>query len=66
MSDVNGRYIVDTVASFMCDGGYSRIGVSSRTCQNSGNWNGPAAICNLSNKLSSLFAPKITQFTHMH
>ena len=43
---VNGRYPVDTVASYTCDHGHSLIGSSSRTCQTSGNWNNQNPTCN--------------------
>ena len=45
---VNGRYPVDTRASFSCNPGYSRSGSSSRTCQTSGNWNQQMPRCNQS------------------
>ena len=35
----NGGYAFDTVASFSCNGGYSRSGPSSSTCLTSGTWN---------------------------
>ena len=48
-SPVNGRYPVDTRASFSCTRGYSLSGSSSRTCQTSGNWNQGIPTCNQSN-----------------
>ena len=41
----NGGYLVDTVASFLCDFGYYLNDTNSRTCQASGNWNEQTPIC---------------------
>ena len=38
-SPVNGRYPVDTVASFTCNYGYNYSGKGSVECQTSGYWN---------------------------
>ena len=35
---VNGRRPIGTVATFPCNTGYTRVGTSSNTCQNSGKW----------------------------
>ena len=45
-SAVNGRYPVDTSASFTCNSGYTRSGSSSSICQNSGGWNEYEPTCN--------------------
>ena len=42
MSAENGRYLVDTVASFSCNSGYYQNGPDSRT---SGNWNEQTPTC---------------------
>ena len=42
---VNGRYPVDTKASFSCDSGYTRYGSTSRICHTSGNWNNKTPTC---------------------
>ena len=47
-SVVNGRYTVDTKATFSCSSGYSRAGSSSSTCQTSGNWSPQIPTCNQS------------------
>ena len=44
-SSTNGGYTVDTIASLTCDLGYTLSGSSSITCQPSGSWNRPVAIC---------------------
>ena len=49
-SPVNGRYPVDTMASFSCHHGYSLTGSSSTTCLISGNWNQQPPICNHGNR----------------
>ena len=41
----NGRYPVDTVASFACNSGYYENGTNLRTCQASLNWSGQTPIC---------------------
>ena len=45
MSEENGRYLADTVASFSCNSGYYRNGPNSRTCETSGNWNEEIPTC---------------------
>ena len=49
-SPVNEKYLVDTVASFSCNYGYTRSGSASRTCQTSANWNGEITTCSQSIK----------------
>ena len=46
------RYPIDTVATYTCNTGYSQSGSSSRTCQNSGNWEPALPTCNEGNKKS--------------
>ena len=53
-SPTNGGYTVDTIASLTCDLGYTLSGSSSITCQPSGNWNQPVAICGESNRMICL------------
>ena len=45
MSEENGRYLVNTVASFSCNSGYYQNGVNSATCETSGNWNKEIPTC---------------------
>ena len=45
-SDINGEYPVGTVASFLCNSGFSICGSKSSTCQMSGNWGQQSQICN--------------------
>ena len=52
---VNGRYPVDTVASYSCHHGYSLTGLSSRICQTSGNWNNQNPSCNQGNHSKMYF-----------
>ena len=47
-TQVNGRYPVGTVASFLCDYGYSRSGCVQTTCLSSGSCNLHAPTCNRS------------------
>ena len=47
---INGRYLVYTTVSFICNAGYLVSGTSSRTCQNSGNWNNETPTCNADNE----------------
>ena len=49
-SQVNGGYPVDTMANFMCNHGYRKIGSKSSTCQSSGNWNQQTPTCMQSNE----------------
>ena len=35
---INGRYAVDTKATFSCNYGYKHSGDKTRTCQTSGKW----------------------------
>ena len=51
---VNGAYPVNVVASFRCNSGYSRHGLSSRTCLNTGQWNQHTPSCNQSNEMQIL------------
>ena len=51
-SPVGGSYPLDTMASFSCNGGYSRSGSSSRTCQTSGSWSSQTPRCNKSNAMN--------------
>ena len=41
----NGKYVVNTVASFSCDSDYYLNGPNSITCQKSGNWNEQTPRC---------------------
>ena len=41
----DGKYVVDTVASFSCDSGFSLNGTNSAMCQESGNWNEKTSRC---------------------
>ena len=41
----NGRYIIGTTVSFMCDTGYHLEGSASSTCQFSGSWNPSPPTC---------------------
>ncbi len=36
---------VDTIATYTCDNGYTRVGVIFRACQNNGTWSGSAPTC---------------------
>ena len=49
----DGGYIVDTVASFICNQGYSLTGSRTSTCQTSGNWSQQLPTCNISMKIQS-------------
>ena len=53
-SEVNGRYTVDTKATFSCNSGYTRAGSSSSTCQTSGHWSPQIPTCNQSNEFDIL------------
>ena len=46
----DGRYPIDTVATYTCNIELVRSGSSSRTCQNSGNWEPALPICYQGNK----------------
>ena len=45
---INGRRPIGTVATFSCNTGYTRVGTSSNTCQNSGNWQRYIPVCRIS------------------
>ena len=45
MSPLNENYPVGTAASFSCDYGYSQLGTSTSTCQDSGIWNHQTPMC---------------------
>ena len=51
-SKVNGRYPVDTLASFTCNDGYSKGGSDNRRCLASGNWDGDDQTCNKGNNIN--------------
>ena len=46
-------YSAGTMASFLCDDLYERVGNNSVLCQESGDWSGPAPICSSSNLIMS-------------
>ena len=53
----NGRYMLDTVATFTCDSQSNLSGFNSSTCQasnNSAHWNPEPPTCNLSNESVSV------------
>ena len=50
----SGRHPVKTVASFLCEHGYSRNGPISSLCQMSGNWSQESPTCDQSNSNSSI------------
>ena len=41
----DGQYVVETIATFTCDPGYSVDGLFSTICNVSGNWGQPTPIC---------------------
>ena len=47
----NGRYIVNTMASFKCDRGYDSSGSNSSTCQTSLDWNPTTPVCMRGNEM---------------
>ena len=47
----NGGYPVDTVASFICNNGYSKSGPQWQTCQSNKTWDQQTPTCTQSNKL---------------
>ena len=50
VDDVDGQYLVDTVAIMSCDYGYMMSGAERRTCQMSGTWDQETTTCDQSNK----------------
>ena len=51
MTAVNGRYPVDTEATFTCNDGYTRNGCDKTSCETSGSWGHSTPTCDTSNFL---------------
>ena len=48
MTAVNGRYPVDTEATFTCNNDYTRNGCEQTSCETSGNWGHSTPTCDKS------------------
>ena len=51
-SAVDGRYPLETLASFSCNEGYYLSGTEETTCQTSGKWNMDRPECNLGKEMN--------------